>query len=305
MNNPRISVIICSCNRAAGLSGLFNDFRAKSAGLPASAWEILFVDNGSTDNTAEIVDRCALELSLPLRYVAEPRRGKSHALNRGVEEAASGFLVFTDDDIILDQAWFAEVLEASERQSYDMFGGRVIAVLPPGMPPWLLDKNNRPLVGGPLVTHDQGDDEREYDASMHRPIGANMFIRRKLFEKLGLFRTDLGPLERGGVYGEDSELALRFMLAGERALYYPRVIVYHPILKDRIRKLFSIAITSIAAGGARALWTRSPGPPATSTFHDTSCAAPSSIFAGSGCRTFSFLPASGSGAKCSSSFSSA
>jgi len=238
MNNPRISVIICSCNRAAGLSGLFNDFRAKSAGLPASAWEILFVDNGSTDNTAEIVDRCALELSLPLRYVAEPRRGKSHALNRGVEEAASGFLVFTDDDIILDQAWFAEVLEASERQSYDMFGGRVIAVLPPGMPPWLLDKNNRPLVGGPLVTHDQGDDEREYDASMHRPIGANMFIRRKLFEKLGLFRTDLGPLERGGVYGEDSELALRFMLAGERALYYPRVIVYHPILKDRIRKAF-------------------------------------------------------------------
>jgi GT2 family glycosyltransferase/glycosyltransferase involved in cell wall biosynthesis len=198
----------------------------------------LFIDNGSTDNTAEIVDRYAQQKSLPLRYVVEPRRGKSHALNRGVEEAASDFLLFTDDDITLDPAWFAAGIKASERQSYGMFGGRVIAVLPPAMPPWLLDRNNRPILTGPLVTHDHGDDEREYTDSMVKPIGANMFVRRKLFEKHGLFRTDLGPLERGGVYCEDIELAFRFILAGERVLYYPKAIVYHPILQDRLRKLF-------------------------------------------------------------------
>ena len=235
MSNPRISVIICSFNRAPLIPDLLADFRAKSAAV-GGAWELLFVDNGSTDNTAEVVDGFVKERALPIRYIFEPAKGKSFALNKGIEEAKSDFLVFTDDDITLDDAWFAAVFEASDRRSCGMFGGKVLPVLPAHMPRWLLYRNNRPVFGGPLVIHDHGDVERDYVASMDRPVGANMFVRRSLFDRYGLFRTDLGPVGSATIGGEDSEISFRFMAAKERVIYYPGAIVYHPIRQEKLRK---------------------------------------------------------------------
>ncbi len=235
MSNPRISIIICSFNRGPLIPGLLADFRAKSAAVTGS-WELLFVDNGSTDNTAEVVDGFVKERAMPIRYIFEPARGKSFALNRGIKEAGSDFLVFTDDDIILDDAWFAAAFDASDRRNCGMFGGRVMPVLPAHMPRWLLYRNNLPVFGGPLVIHDHGDLEREYVASMDRPVGANMFVRKSLFDKYGLFRTDLGPVGRTTIGGEDSEIGFRFMAANERVIYYPKAVVYHPIRQDKLGK---------------------------------------------------------------------
>jgi GT2 family glycosyltransferase len=66
------------------------------------------------------------------------------------------------------------------------------------------------------------------------PIGANMFFRREVFEKYGGFRTDLGP--KGEIYGpfEDSEMGSRLMSHGEKILYYPKAIVYHPVLQHKL-----------------------------------------------------------------------
>jgi glycosyltransferase involved in cell wall biosynthesis len=235
VSNPLISVIICSFNRGPLIPELLAGFRAKSASV-AGAWELLFVDNGSTDHTAEAVDAFVKEKALPIRRLLEPAKGKSFALNRGIKEAKSDFLVFVDDDIMLDDGWFAAVFDASNRHGVNMFGGRVIPVLPANLPRWLVDRNNRPVFGGPLVNHDHGNVEREYNESMERPIGANMLVRRSLFDKYGLFRTDLGPVGRVAIGGEDSEIGFRFMAAKERVLYYPRATVYHPIPPDRLRK---------------------------------------------------------------------
>jgi glycosyltransferase involved in cell wall biosynthesis len=235
MSNPQISVIICSFNRGPLIPKLLADFRAKSAAV-AGAWELLLVDNASTDNTAEAVDGFVNEGAMPVRYLFEPRKGKSFALNRGVREARSDFLVFTDDDVALDEGWFPAAFEASDRRDIVMFGGRVIPVLPARLPRWLLDRNGRPVFGGPLVKHDHGPVEREYDWSMGRPVGANMFVRRSLFDRYGLFRTDLGPVGRSKIGGEDSEISFRFMSANEKVVYYPRAAVYHPIRQDQLRK---------------------------------------------------------------------
>jgi glycosyltransferase involved in cell wall biosynthesis len=235
VNNPRVSVIICSFNRGSLISKLLEDFRAKSASV-AGAWELLFVDNGSTDHTAEVVDAFVKEKAMPIRYLLEPARGKSFALNRGIQEARSDFLVFTDDDVTLDDAWLASAFEASGRYSCGMFGGRVLPILPSRLPRWLVDRNNRPVFGGPLVKHDHGPVEREYDWSMGRPVGSNMFVRKSLFDRYGLFRTDLGYAGGAAVGGEDSEISFRFMTAKERVLYYPRATVYHPIRQDQLTK---------------------------------------------------------------------
>ena len=237
MSTPQISVIICSFNRSPLIPKLLADFRAKSAAV-AGAWELLFVDNASTDNTAEAVGGFVKEGAMPIRYLFEPRRGKSFALNRGVSEARSDFLAFTDDDVALDDGWFPAAFEASDRRDCAMFGGRVIPMLPARMPRWLLDRNDRPVFGGPLVKHDHGPVEREYDWSMGRPVGSNMFVRKSLFDRYGLFRTDLGYAGGAAVGGEDSEIGFRFMAAKERVLYYPRATVYHPIRQDQLTKSY-------------------------------------------------------------------
>ena len=124
MSNPQISVIICSFNRGPLIPELLADFRAKSAAV-AGAWELLFVDNASTDNTAEAVDGFVKKGPMPVRYLFEPGKGKSFALNRGVREARSDFLVFTDDDIALDDGWFPRPLRHRTAVTARMFGGKV------------------------------------------------------------------------------------------------------------------------------------------------------------------------------------
>ncbi len=239
MNCPELSVIVCTYNRGAGLRGLLEGFKAKSDKLDASAWELLVVDNGSTDNTAEIVDGFVKEKALPIRYLCEPTPGKSHALNSGVMEARSDFFVFVDDDVILDDGWYPAILNALERDDYAMFGGRVLPIISTPLPAYLLDRNGLPIpYNGPIVRHDYGDVERVYTESMARPIGANMFVRRAAFERYGLFRTDLGPLKENGVGNEDTEVGFRLTAAGEKLLYLPRALVYHPIPAHRLTKAF-------------------------------------------------------------------
>lgn len=240
MKDPDISVIICTCNRADRLAGLFKDLESQIIGEPRFPWEIVLVDNNSTDRTRELVEKCRGEGRLDIRYVFEKRQGKCFALNTGIDSARGELLAFTDDDVKLDKYWISALHEASLGYPHGCFGGRVLPMGDIPLPPWLTDKDAKyRIYGGALVKHDHGVEPEEYGPLSNPPIGANMFVRKQIFEKHGYFNTKLGYLSSEvNIGSEDSEIMHRFRSAGEAILYYPKALVHHPVPVDRINKAY-------------------------------------------------------------------
>ncbi len=228
-----ISVIVCTYNRSESLRKTLSSLAHLStpAGTP---WELIVVDNNSIDDTAEVVKTFSAASSLSARYIFEINQGLSHARNAGIRVAQGDIIAFTDDDVTVDRHWLCEL-----RKTFDQFdcmgvGGRIVTVWTCQKPSWLeLDGPHRLLTAVP--SFDQGEEPCALTANTP-PFGANMAFRKVAFEKHGFFRTDLG--RRGGnlMSYEDTEFCTRLLLAGDRLLYAPRAIVYHPATKARLRK---------------------------------------------------------------------
>jgi GT2 family glycosyltransferase len=177
-----------------------------------------------------------VDAGLNIRYLFEPQQGKSCALNTGIANARGHLLAFTDDDVIVDKRWVASIIEAGTKYPHQAFGGKVVPLWPIAIPPWIQPTGPyaKPIVGAPIVSHDRGNEIKEYDEGMWVPIGANMFFRREVFDKYGGFRTDLGP--KGEIHGpyEDGEIGFRLKNSGEKILYVPQAIIYHPVPQHKL-----------------------------------------------------------------------
>jgi glycosyltransferase involved in cell wall biosynthesis len=109
-------------------------------------WEVVVVDNGSTDDTPGVLKSFAGRL--PLRNVVETRRGHSPARNRAVDTANGDYLLWTDDDVIVEPGWLAAYADAFARwPQAAVFGGPIRARFDPPPPKWLLRAD---LLGGPV-----------------------------------------------------------------------------------------------------------------------------------------------------------
>ena len=242
MQHPDLSVIICTYNRAHLLYRIFNDLNNQLfSDQQRFSFELILVDNNSIDDTKKVVHDFAIRSNFIVRYVFEPRQGKSFALNTGVAAAAAELLAFTDDDVIIDKKWLSSVYSAfCDYPRYNCFGGKILPILEKPLPNWLsvTDRKFR-VYGGPLVSHDRGDEVKEYDDTMYVPVGCNMFVRRFLFEKFGGYSTKLGFYSQEAlIYSEDSEIMFRFKRGGEPILHYPYALIQHPVPADRMRKSY-------------------------------------------------------------------
>jgi glycosyltransferase involved in cell wall biosynthesis len=228
----RVSVIICTYNRAEMLSRTLESVRRLS--VPADVdWELVVVDNNSPDRTKEAVSRFSEDM--PIRYLFEPQQGKTFALNRAVRESTGDLLLFTDDDVQLQPCWLEEFVRAGrEYPDAAWFGGRVCAWWADGYPKWLREDALASLKGY-FVLYDLGPEERLYKPTDNAPIGANMAVRRPLFDAIGLYREDLGP--RGDRRGtcDDSELIWRACAAGLQGVYVPNAVCEHYVPGNRLR----------------------------------------------------------------------
>jgi len=183
------------------------------------------VDNNCTDDTHKVLE--AFRQKLPIRKVTETRRGLSHARNRAVEEFGGDVLLFIDDDVRLGPGWLAAYQDAIGRfPDADYFGGRILPDWGPAKPRWLRD-NPLPLITGVFVWFDHGDETRLFWATEETPWGANFGIRRRLFEKVGLFRPDLGTGGLGLGRGEETEFLMRAQHAGARGVYVGEAVCFH------------------------------------------------------------------------------
>ena len=229
----RLSVIICTWNRAKNLRETLRSLEQSQ--LPAdTTWEIIIVDNNSSDETRAVCQFFVDRSPERYRYIFEKRQGKSFALNAAVETAKGQILMFTDDDVTVDPAWLSETLRVFERHPCAGVTGKIIAQWNSDKPDWVTSAGPYKLMPA-ILSYDLGEEACEIKAPAY---GANLSLRREVFEKYGLFRTDLGPTAGSEIRGEDNEFCWRLLHSGERIIYAPKAIVFHPVEKHRIDKRY-------------------------------------------------------------------
>lgn len=225
-----ITVILCTYNRAEMLVKTLDNLAASALPQPIS-WEVLVVDNNSSDRTHAVVDEFCSRYPGRFRYLFEPQQGLAHARNSGIREAQSEILAFTDDDVTLEPTWLQNLTASLHQGEWAGAGGRIIPLWTRPIPKWLATDN--PHMMGPFVAFDLA---KEAGPLTRPPYGANMAYRREVFEKYGTFRVDLGR-SGGNLQGrEDVEFANRLLSAGERLRYEPNAVVHHVVPEWRMEK---------------------------------------------------------------------
>jgi glycosyltransferase involved in cell wall biosynthesis len=221
---PRISAIICTHNRADYLRKALASLAEQS--LLPEQFEVLVVDNASTDRTAEAAQ--ALQGSVPnLRYVREDRLGLSWARNTGAAESRSPYLAYLDDDARADRDWLKNLLRLFETAGPACIGGRVWLDWGKQAPEWL------PRRYYSIYTYaDHGPDdhplgEREY------LVGANIAFRRDALLELGGFDTNLGRKGSMLLSGEESAIVGKLRDRGHPIWYGGSALVWHAVPPSR------------------------------------------------------------------------
>jgi len=216
---PEISVIIASRNGRDRIPQTINSLLCQRANEPIP-WELIFIDNGSTDNTAEIVQNMWTS-GIPLHILTEPKTGKSHALNRALLHAQGEILGFIDDDVIPQSDWLTVIHKTFLDQETFAIMGKVI--LPDNLlRPWM-----QPLHRSRLASTEVLDSANPVEF-----LGANMAIRRKILDNVPSFDTELGPGALG--FGDDSLFSYQLLEAGYKIKYIESVIVEHHFEEKRL-----------------------------------------------------------------------
>jgi glycosyltransferase involved in cell wall biosynthesis len=240
VNVGRVSVLICTYNRADLLRQTLNAF--SSASLPdACDVEYVIVDNNSTDATPEVVQSAAESSRCSVVYVRESRQGKSFALNTGLAHATGDILALTDDDVVPAQDWLVRIVAAFRERDITFAFGKVLPKWECVPPPELLTPRAQDI-WGPLAIVDYGDEPTEYRAGnvgQRLPVGANLAFARRAIADAGGWRTDLGKAGNTLISGEDHEIFMRLRRLGLYAGFYdPQLVVRHHVPTSRLTRAY-------------------------------------------------------------------
>jgi len=224
MASLRVTVAVITYNRSRFL-------RQTLAGIvrqdyPADRWELIVIDNNSTDDTRDVVASFVTANPAP-RRVLETRQGLDYGRNRAVEEARGDLIVLVDDDILVEPDWLGHLVAPFSSESahkIGVVGGEVVPVFPDGIPAWQ-EGSHRPLGyrsdPGPLPP-DQA------------PVGANFAFPKWVFVRFGMFDTRLDRQGSRLFGGGDSQMIRRLRTVGLEAWFVPGAKVLHQISADRL-----------------------------------------------------------------------
>ena len=230
-----LSVIVCTRNRARQLATLIQCLGSQQ-NIEDLNWEIVIVDNNSTDNTKEVSYAFCEGSNLKINYLAEEKIGLACARNSGILASKGRYLLFIDDDVLIPKEFISNsFFGVREFPELDIFGFRV---LPDWgeikkIPFWLTFKKPFNLIQSFLPIHDLGKETLHYpNKKAQNPIGACFIVKKEIFEKAGPFREDLGAGQSG--LCEDTEFFWYAMLNGFKVIYWPYAVLYHPVLPERL-----------------------------------------------------------------------
>jgi glycosyltransferase involved in cell wall biosynthesis len=225
-----VTVAICTWNRKALLESTLESLCQLSVPMGAN-WEVLIVDNGSSDGTGELVARWIEKQVLPLRYVWETTLGLSNARNRAIRERRSDWILFTDDDVILDKDWLRGFLESRGRHpAAGAIGGRV--------DPWFVEQPDAilseafPVLARGFCGIDLGPEERFLPNGTDL-VGANFSIRVDPALNI-LFNPLLGPVGKNPIGGDELGYLMELRKAGLNIVWCPAMRVKHYVDPKRM-----------------------------------------------------------------------
>jgi GT2 family glycosyltransferase len=221
---PRIAIIVPTRNRAKVLTELLRSI-SELHELDRIRPEVVVVDNNSNDDTPPCVRSIANGFPTPLRIEKVTRPGKSAAINDAVRAVTSDLVAFLDDDVVVDQNWLNGVESFCREGKYPVGQGRIRLPAAESADPEILK----------LVERYRTIPQLEHDAdteSVQSLNGANFFMHREIFDRVGGLDERLGPGASGT--SEDVDLARRLLRAGIAIGYAPQALVYHRIDRNRL-----------------------------------------------------------------------
>jgi len=219
-----VSVLVCTRNRSTSLRTMLDSLLDSiEASPPDFPYEILVVDNASADDTREVAVRFRDRREVPLNYVLEPTPGLCLARNRGVHAARYDVVAIVDDDLYFEPGWLTRIAQPF-RESVDVacVAGRILPLFEGGRPAWATDD----LVA--VWATRLGEVRRTLQYPEH-PYGANMAVRKSVYETLGGFDLRLGRKPGGLRSNEEPEFSLRVNRAGLTIVYEPAAVVHHRV----------------------------------------------------------------------------
>jgi glycosyltransferase involved in cell wall biosynthesis len=247
----KISVIVCTYNRLELLVGALRTLCHQT--LNRSEYEVIVVDNNSTDNTREVVDefcRCFPNV----RYCFEPQQGLSYARNRGLQEARGGYVAYLDDDARAGENWLKTALALFEntKPAPLCLGGPILPFYTTAKPTWFK---------GEMRTW--GDSPR-YLRPGESFSGSNMIWRKEIVEVLGGFDVRSGVRGDYLSLGEETVLFEKIWHSFEQPHFYysPELAVQHwvPLAKMtvsyQLKRAFAAGQSWNRLHGPRILWRR-------------------------------------------------
>ena len=226
-SKPLVSAIICTHNRDRYLGLAIDSLLAQDF----DNFEIIIVDNASSDRTREVVE--ARLKDDRVRYVYEPEIGLSIARNTGARTAHSEILAYLDDDAIASPQWLKTIYTAYRQNSrLAIAGGKVTLIWSDGMTPpnWLSDG-----LAGNLGAYDLGDAVVKIDRPGLTPRGLNYSIRKSFLNQIGGFDPNLGRVGKNLLSNEELHTTNLALQTGWEVAYLPSACVAHHVAPERIR----------------------------------------------------------------------
>lgn len=225
------SIIVCTYNRADSLSETLEALRAQIV-PPDIEWEVIVVDNNSSDHTAGTLKEMGLRWSR-LRYEFETQQGLSYARNHGIAVSSGEVVVFTDDDVLPETDWLVTVLDGLNKYRADACGGYIAPIWESEPPKWLTAR-----FYGFLAVRTDREDDFQITQAADAPYGANMAIRRSVLDKVGGFDTGRGRKGNVLASGEDGEMFERILSAGFKVFFLGQSRVHHKVEAFRLKKSY-------------------------------------------------------------------
>lgn len=228
-----ITATISTYNREHYLPGVLASLARQT--LDHTLFEIVLVDNNSPGNAKEIFEKFTNDHpSISCRYYLETNQGLSFGRNRGIAEAKGKYITFIDDDAFLADNYLEKVYTYFEKNnSVAAIGSKILLHYESIIPAW-----ENKYLNSLLGYFNLGDSEKIFSKSDY-PRGSNMSFRISVFEKVGLFNTELGRKGSGMGGSEEKDIFKRIYNFPElRVVYIPDAIVYHCVPVERTTKEF-------------------------------------------------------------------
>ncbi len=233
MSHPLFSIIIPSYNRSDEIVDLLNSIDNQN--FPKDKFEVLIVDDGSVDNTEEIVNTFINKTEWQLKLYKRNHEGPGPARNYGMSQAEGEYFLFIDSDCIADKDWLKNLAAAIEKHNPDAFGGPdAVRQDFTALQKAINYSMTSFLTTGGMRGHSDKKLAKYY------PRSFNMGIHRKIYEKLG----GMGTLR----HGQDLEFSRRIVASGAKVIPIPKAVVYHKrrtSLKKFFRQMFNWGVARI------------------------------------------------------------